>query len=51
MMSINELRKLLGEKANEYSEEELEEIRKDAYTFANLAFDVYKENPRLLDKY
>ena len=51
MISINEVKKLLGEKANEYSEEELEKIRQDSYTFANLAFDVYKENPRILDKY
>ncbi len=50
-MSISKLRKLLSEKANEYSEEELEEMRRDIYTFANLAFDIYKENPRILDKY
>ena len=51
MMSINELRKLLGEKASEYSEEEIEEIRRDIYTLANIAFDIYKRNPRILDKY
>jgi len=51
MISISSLKKLLGEHANNYGEVELEKIRYDAYEFANLAFEVYKQDPTILDNY
>ncbi len=51
MISLNAVKKLLGDKANDYGEADLEKIRHDAYEFANLAFEVYKQNPKVLDNY
>ncbi len=51
MLNISSLKKLLGEHANNYGEAELEKIRHDAYEFANLAFEVYKQDPKVLDNY
>jgi len=51
MISLNALRELLGSSANNYGETELEEIRQDIYNLANIAFDIYKRNPKILDKY
>ena len=47
MMSLEALRKLLGNRAQQFSEDELEEIRHDIYAFAHLAFDIHQQNPDL----
>lgn len=51
MISLNALQELLGNSANNYGETELEEISQDIYNLANIAFDIYKRNPKILDKY
>ena len=47
MMSLESLRKLLGDCAGRFSDEKLEEIRHDIYAFVNLAFDIHQQNPEL----
>lgn len=47
MISLETLRKLLGNRTKQFSDEKLEEIRHDIYKFANLAFDIHQQNPRL----
>lgn len=47
MMSLESLRKLLGDRAERFSDEKLEEIRHDIYAFVNLAFDIHQQNPEL----
>jgi len=51
MMSLEALRKLLGSRAQRFSDEELEEIRHDIYAFAHLAFDIHQQNPDLFNKF
>jgi len=51
MMSLEALRKLLGNCAKRFSEKELEEVRHDIYQFAHLAVDICQQNPTLLNKY
>jgi hypothetical protein len=47
MMSLEALRKLLGDRAEWFSDEKLEEVRQDIYMFANIAFDIHQQNPEL----
>lgn len=41
MLSLESIKKSLGAKANDYSEEELLAIRRDCYQFAEFAYDFY----------
>ena len=49
-MNLEALRKLLGNCADNYSEDELIEIRRDLYQLAELAYDQYKKDPTRYNK-
>jgi hypothetical protein len=42
MLSIEHCKKILGERAKNYTDEKLEEIRDELYIIANLAFEHWK---------
>jgi len=42
MMTTEKLRKLIGPKASEYSEAQLEELKTDLYQLAYLSFEHFK---------
>jgi len=46
-MNLETLRKLLGNCADNYSEDELIEIRRDLYQLAELALDLLKKKPHI----